>query len=443
MVSLVVVVAAATIVVVVQRKHATKSQVALPPSTSQLGLPEQRLLTSSMRREPVPGWRISSSELGFPAGTVPKLIGNVGDRGFFLGITGRGWWLVGIDVATGRRSFAPVELGASENALTFNCFVNGPTMVICVRQDRNPNQPARAWVVDTEKGTLIFDGATDLRIPPTDNHPELEQVGDYVVATVTGEGVYGVGPHGELTWLVPGSGHLTQATEWDRDVAPQPLAVQDGAGSSTTSVVFSVADGKVVKPELPQGQRFGRAIAFPGGFGYEYSATGGYPSGGVAFFDVSGKPLGHPELVGTLRIGSLDLPMVETESTDVVTTLAGRKVLEIPKSTLAPSARLIRTRLLITADESKAHWQQYDLTTGVSGKTCEIEDLGFSYIGSDGAVAIVVGRRTPAEGYDLTTCDKLWSIPGSTQSEAKDVWKVNTTLVQRTNDELFSLVAPR
>jgi len=37
---------------------------------------------------------------------------------------------------------------------------------------------------------------------------------------------------------------------------------------------------------------------------------------------------------------------------------------------------------------------------------------------------------------------KLWSLPGSTQSEAKDVWKVNTTLIQRVNDELFSLVAP-
>jgi hypothetical protein len=57
-------------------------------------------------------------------------------------------------------------------------------------------------------------------------------------------------------------------------------------------------------------------------------------------------------------------------------------------------------------------------------------------------VAIAVGRRTPAEAYDLATCDKLWSLPGSTQGEAKDVWKVNTTLIQRSNDELSSLVAP-
>jgi hypothetical protein len=41
-------------------------------------------------------------------------------------------------------------------------------------------------------------------------------------------------------------------------------------------------------------------------------------------------------------------------------------------------------------------------------------------------------------GYDLATCDKLWSIPSSVQ----DVWRVNTTLIERINDEMFSLVAP-
>ncbi len=75
-----------------------------------LGLPAQMMLTSSMRTEPVPGWKASSRELGLPPGTIPKIVGNVGDHGYILGITGTGWWLVGIDVATGRRAFAPVEL---------------------------------------------------------------------------------------------------------------------------------------------------------------------------------------------------------------------------------------------------------------------------------------------------------------------------------------------
>jgi hypothetical protein len=76
---------------------------------------------------------------------------------------------------------------------------------------------------------------------------------------------------------------------------------------------LSVADGRIVKPVELQDQRLGRAIAFPGGFGYELH-NGGDGADRVAFFDDSGKLLSSPDLVGTLRIGSLDLPMVEAES---------------------------------------------------------------------------------------------------------------------------------
>jgi hypothetical protein len=268
-------------------------------------------------------------------------------------------------------------------------------------------------------------------------------VGDYAVAAVTGEGMHGVGPHAELTWFVPGNGNVGPVEEdWGRDAAPQPLAVQGGTGSSTTDVVFSVADGKVVKPEVPQGWRFGRAIVYPGGFGYEYSATGEYFSDQVSFFDDSGRELSRPNFKGTLLTGSHDVPMVQTSSSDLVLTLDGRTLLELPKSTAMPNVRRIEGRLFIANGGQQRSWQQYDLRSGASGKTCEIESLGYSYIASDGQVAVLSGNETPAQGYDLTTCDKLWSIPGSTQSEGKDVWRVNTTLIQRTNDELFSLVAP-
>ena len=89
-----------------------------------------------------------------------------------------------------------------------------------------------------------------------------------------------------------------------------------------------------------------------------------------------------------------------------------------------PYARLIGRRLFVTTEESQKSWQQYDLRTGTNGKTCEIEDLAFSYIAFDGTVAIVVGRRSPAQAFDLATCDPLWSIPGSTHGEAEDVWTV-------------------
>jgi hypothetical protein len=335
-------------------------------------------------------------------------------------------------------------LGPSDHALGFNCFVNGPAMVLCLREDRDPTAPARAWVVDTRRGSMMFDGPSDLRLSTTQNQPLVEQRGNYAVATVNGEGVHGIGTHGELTWFVPGNGIIAQQKDWEHDSNPQPLVVQGGANSSTTDVVVSVADGKVVKPEVPQGARFGKAMVYPNGFGYEYSAVGDVFSDQVAYFDASGKTLSRPDFKGTILEGSREIPMVQTPSADVVLTLEGRKLLELPKSTTMPYTRPIGETLFIeTGEERESSWRQYDLRTGASGKTCEIEGLGYYYIASDGAVAVLSGDGDTARGFDLSTCDELWSLPGETQSEGKDVWRVNTTLIQRVNDELFSLVAPK
>ncbi len=56
-------------------------------------------------------------------------------------------------------------------------------------------------------------------------------------------------------------------------------------------------------------------------------------------------------------------------------------------------------------------------------------------------MAVLGGDGTAARAFDLTTCELILLLPGETQSEGKDVWRVNTTLVQRINDGLFSLVA--
>lgn len=421
----VVVVVAVTVMVYVTTRHPVDQPQSAPP----LGLPAQVMLTSSMRKEPVPGWKTSSQELGLPPGTIPKIIGNVGDHGYILGITGTGWWLVGIDVATGRRAFAPVELGRSDDALAFNCFVNGPTMVLCIRQDRDPNKPARAWVVDTERGTSIFDRPTELRISTTRNHPFVEQSGDYAVATVGGEGAYGVGAQAELTWFAPGDGNLSQQKDFEHDTPPQPIAVQGGAAYSTTNVVFSVADGQAVKPVLPQSGLFGLAFVYPGGFGYEYSATGNPFSDRVAFFDASGHASGQQDLEGTILTGSRDIPLVQTASTDVVLALDGRRLLELPRSIPMRYTRVIGERLFVTTGGDEQSWQQYDLRSGSQGKTCDIEGFDYSYIASDGDVAVLGGDGTAARAFDLTTCDQIWSLPGETQSEGKDVWRVHTTLV--------------
>ena len=420
-----------------------RTVVGQPQSAPTLGLPAQELLTSPMRKEPVPGWRTSSPELGLPPGTVPKLIRNFGDRGYFLGITGTGWWLAGIDVAGGRSAFPPVELGLAVNASGIDCFVNGPTTVLCILQDHDPQTPARAWSVNADDGALLYDGATELRLSTTKNEPVVEQRGDYAVATVNGEGVHGIGVRGELTWFVPGNGMITQQKDWEHDTPPQPIAVQGGAASSPADVVFSVADGKVVKPIVPNGNQLGMAFAYPGGFGYEYSSSTDYTWDRVAFFDTSGRALGQRDLKATILTGSRDIPMLQTPSADVVMTLDGRKLLELPKSTAMPRPRLIGERLLVDAGgERETTWRQYDLRTGKSAKTCDVEGLGYYYIASDGNVALISGEGAAARAIDLDTCDELWSLPGETQSEGKDVWRVNTTLVERINDELFSLVAP-
>lgn len=429
--------AAALAAVIGLRSTRSGQPQAAPPlvAPQPLGLPKQLLLSTPMREQPVIGWRVTASELGLPAGTVFRPVGNVADRGYFLGITDEGWWIVGLEVTNGRRLFAPVWLGRSEQALDFNCFVNGPTMLLCIRS--GGDAPRRAWVVNTENGSLVFDGATDLQLESAENQHKVMQVGDHVVVAVVGEGVHGVGPHAELTWFVPGSGLLDQPVEWPSDLGPSTLAAQQGFEGP--DVILSVVDGTVVTPSTRAGSEVGDAVVYPGGFGYSYREPGDNQDQ-VEFFDQSGRALSNSPLTGLLLRTSSDVPIVETESQLDVHALDGRRLLEIPKPVLQPYARLIGTSLFVTSDERQRSWQQYDLRTGTMGRTCDIEDLGYGYIASDGAVALLAGRRTPAHAIDLTTCDELWSLPGYPDGTVQEVWRVNTMLLGRADDELFALV---
>jgi hypothetical protein len=408
--------------------------VAAPPE-----LPQQTLLAASMREQPVPGWTVTVAELGLPPDTVVRPIGNIGDRGLFLGIADEDWWLLGLDITSGEAVFGPTRLGPTGDATDFNCLVNGPPMVLCVRQPSDPDAPSTAWVVDTVSGAIVFDGPTDVRVARQGNRPKLDQIGDRAIATVTGGGIHGVGPHAELTWFVPGDGILAaQFAHWDRDTVPNDLAVQNTGG--VADVVFSVVDGRVVKPDLPADISLERAMVYPQGFGYEYTAADGRR--GVAFFDDSGTLLKDLEERGAFETRSADLPTVVTDSNDRVMTLDGRVLVELPPTVPAVEARLIGARLFLANDAEHKFWQQYDLRTGDKGQTCETDALGFYYIASDGEVAVALSDDTPARAVDLTTCETLWSIPNSERGEAKEVWKVGTALIQRTSDTIFSLVAP-
>lgn len=349
----------------------------LPRGGPTAGIPQQTLLTSSMRQQPVPGWTTTVDQLGLPVGTVVRPVGHIRDLGVFLGITDQGWWLLGIDVTSGKRLFGPVELGLAGDATDFNCYVNGPPMVLCVRQERDRNAPSTAWVVDTSSGALVFTGPTELRVAAAsgEGHADLEQFADHAIATVEGKGVYGVGSRGELTWFVPGNGILpAQFTRLERDTIPSTLAIQ-GSGR-VADVVFSVVDGKVVEPAMPQGTQLGRAVVYPGGFGYEYTTAGDYATERVAFFDDTGKKLGEPTTEGTLENRSLDVPMVGSKAKNVVITLEGQQLLELPPTGPRPYARLIGSRLFIATDADHKIWQQFDLRNGEAGKTCEGDSFG-------------------------------------------------------------------
>lgn len=420
-------------VIVVMQRPIDGSPQALPPlpTAQQLGLPQQLLLSQSMRKQPVVGWRVTAAELGLPADSMIYPAGNVGDRGFFLGVSGDGWRVVGVNVADGHRLFAPVRLGPNARAASTRCFVNGPAMLLCVWDAMG--QPRRAWVVNTETGAVMFDGPTELRANGSGPEPRLSQVGDYVVAAVPDSGVHGVGPHAELTWFVPGDGLLGDSAGPNSDLQPMKFASQ--SVFKAPDIVFSVADGVWVKPSAARDASVGGAIVYAGGFGFSYHDQDGGDR--VALLDESGRLLA--QMAGNLVNTSPDVPIVEDESQLRVVTITGRQLLEIPKPTLRLYARLIGTTLYVASDKRLRSWQQFDLRTGNKGKACDAEGLSTSYIGADGAIAILTGEQSPvAYGMDMTTCETVWAMPPD--ETVREVWRVNTTLLGRGVNDLFSLV---
>jgi hypothetical protein len=414
------------------------------PTAAELGLPDQSLLATPMRREPVPGWTLSATDLGLKPGADIRYspISNDEDRAFFLAVSTKEWWVFGVDVGTGRSLFKPVWLGphgSAEAIFASTCYTNGPSMVVCLRNDAKDEIAAHAWVIGTDTGKLLYEGPTDLRQSPHDDRPVVDQLGDYLVATVNGQGVYGIGERAELTWHVPGNGSLSSQDVGDRDVTSPVVAVQ--SRDREPDVVFSLADGGVLKPTVPAGEEVRRAVAYPGGFAYELERDY-YTGSGIAFFDSDGREQGRLAGEAHLLDGSDVIPLAQTETDDRVLTMAGKVLLELPKSSLMPYTRLTGTTLLVSTDEDHRLWRQFDLRTGDEGATCDKEELWYGYTGSSGDVVVVRTAESPAEAIDLATCETLWAIPGSSKTEFKDVWRVNTTLVMRVNNELSSLVAP-
>src|SRR5689334_14464345 len=74
-------------------------------------IPPTMLLASPMRQQPVPGWRLDIAKLALPAGAGVLPLVNIGERGIFLGVTDKDWWLAGLNVENGEPFMAARRIG--------------------------------------------------------------------------------------------------------------------------------------------------------------------------------------------------------------------------------------------------------------------------------------------------------------------------------------------
>ncbi|WP_133057181.1 hypothetical protein [Mycolicibacterium chubuense] len=415
----------------------------------------QIVLKSSMSVRPVSGWRLGAADLSLPEGIrfstddMPihsrPLIGNIGDRAFLLARTlgsPTEWWLAGVDVSDGQRLFPAIQLNTGSRP---ECFLNGPDAVLCLTSELANRT---AWVIDSHTGVVTYTGPTDLDVQPNDLN--VEQVGIYAVAQTVDQGVYGVGPRANTTWFVPGAGDASPKYLNTLDTDPPGLGFQTTSGrGSFGKIVFSLSDGRVIRPHVPAGAEQQDTLLYPGGFGARIASNG---DDEIQLFDDNGNRSAPRPVVGQFPTtkGFFDLPIISVHDVShgwVAITPRGELVFAAPKDSGGP-VRFIGSRLIINASEfSTRGWAQYDTRSGSWGKRCTNLDLDFGYLGYDGRVAVTRdGNQTiglDTEATDLDTCERLWVI-SSAPGVWRDVWRINTTLVQLSDDgtELTSLVAP-
>lgn len=415
--------------------------------------PTEPVLSSSMREQPVVGWRTSVLDLGLPEANDSRIVvsnvptgprawvKSLGDNVYMLASSaasnGRQWWLAGVDARDGRRLFDAVPLGATMRQP--QCFLNGPTDILCI--DQFPSNTA--WVIDGRSGAVIYTGPTDLRLGSATL--AVAQVGIYAVAETDDQGVYGIGNRAETTWFVPGEGRAQTPPPDAHGPSPQSLSAQGDANPRIwATTVFSVGDGRVIEPQMEQGAKLTETAMYSGGFAATIHSPDGGPSG-ISFFDEMGRRVGDQGVKGALSDDSIDLPVISSgdDSPLAVYSPQGRKLIEVPHGAISR----VGTALLVndTKSQSFPMWQQYDLKTGDEGSACDFPMQ--NYIGTDGSIFVfeVTNHNAGllATARDRISCEKVWSIPSKPDSLAR-IWRINSTLIQLSDDgmELNSLVAP-
>ncbi|OBK15106.1 hypothetical protein [Mycobacterium asiaticum] len=413
-----------------------------------IGTPTDLLVPFPLDRQPVAGWQVGPTDVGLPDyAPLGELFAASGDKAYFLSqfvdnfcttaCRPQQAWVYGIDTRTGARLFDPVPL--PDYSYDAECFGNGPGVAVCLKTGAR----LTAWVIDLVHGSLSFTGPTDVGFAALPGRPEAHPAGTHLgqtwlVAAVEGQGVFGVGSHGERTWSVPGDGFFTPMDYRVANDIPAPtLAVSTGGDPNR---VFSVTDGADLTPTAPAGLTLHRAVVYNEGFAYAYRNSQSGETG-VLFYDAKGRLVAQRPL-GRSTVTLLDnppMPAVEVDGNIAVYTAAGTPVTQFAAPKPVTDVRTIGAKIYLGLGEpSERRWQQWDLLTGQAGATCSGVDLhgtfpDGTYVASDGTT-IVGGIGLHGERYaavNMTSCQTMWQTPDDAHVA---IWKVGTGLLQRDRD---------
>ncbi|OHV04676.1 hypothetical protein BKN37_08890 [Mycobacterium talmoniae] len=410
------------------------------PQEAPMGTPKDRLIGFPLDRQPVPTWQVPVADLGLPR--VGDFFAGIGEKAFFVTLSDdENGWVYGLNTRTGKLLFPPVELPGYYFG---DCSTNGPSVAVCVTATCKEG-PAydfcrgreRVFVIDLERGKVTFTGEPQVQAVGSlesyhPGRPTLLRIGNHLVATLKGKGVYGVGSQGEPTWFVPGSGDVYQVNADDPDdIAPLTVAVQSSEPENGQPLrVFSV-DGRDLTPKPQSGFEPVRAQPYVGGFAVQFDKDPAHRW--VGLFDADGKQVA--KLDGAIEAeDNVAMPTVLANGLQIYTA-AGKFVVGL-STPLADGYRMIGTKLYTFTVPD--HWQSWDLFTGEPGPVCDMDLRGVPYVGSDGAT--IIWRHHESSSYDAyeavdpATCQTRWTMPVDTgPSSYVELQKAGTSLLQITN----------
>jgi hypothetical protein len=427
-----------------------------------IGTPHDLLVSFSLRQRPVPGWRLNAADIGLPPDVpVGTLFASTAGSAYFItthrdeqGLSPVGW-LYGVETSTGKVLFPPIELAGFRGYPHGECYGNGPGVALCVTGgDVDRGLPKLAWVVDLGSGQVTYTGQTDLNVQGDRGtaRQSLMAVGSYraetrLVVAREGVGVYGVGPHAEQTWFIPGGGNIFDpGYRQSSDIPATTIAMQNAARDAPPESpyrMFSVIDGTDLTPTPPEGTRIRKSLVYNGGFAYSFQEPG--KRDGLLFYNTAG------EFVASYQDENHDLTPIENSVMPMallranpaqwlVLSAAGELVQSIPATAAGVYFRIIGTKFYLNQPGTDDRWQQWDLNTGASGPVCQL-GLSYDYVGSDGSIVVVDGglQSSTVRAVDPSTCATAWEITEQESGRQLQLQQVGTELIQSTRDELTQL----